>query len=85
MRRVRAQDAFQKAAICIAATLLAAAFLAFPKGAARADDEPLAEAPVADVGTGSAHLSLSQREGPSATRAANSDFALNLVQVIGTR
>jgi hypothetical protein len=56
MRRVRAQDAFEKAAICIAATLLAAAFLAFPKGAARADDKPLAEAPVADVGTGSAHL-----------------------------
>ena len=38
----RAQSlAFRKASICVAATLLAAAFLAFPKGAARADDKPL--------------------------------------------
>jgi hypothetical protein len=42
--------AFRKTAICIAATLLAAAFLAFPK-AARAD-----EVRVAGIGNGPTHL-----------------------------
>jgi len=49
----RAQSlAFRKASICIAATLLAAAFLVFPKGAARAADQPPAEVRVAEIGTG---------------------------------
>jgi hypothetical protein len=53
----RAQSlTFRKASICVAATLLAAAFLAFPKGAARADDRPLAEVRVAGIGAGSTHL-----------------------------
>src|SRR6266496_278194 len=53
----RAQSlAFRKASICVAATLLAAAFLAFPRGAARADELSTVEVRVAGIGTGSARL-----------------------------